>query len=237
MTDAKPNQIDEALIIVDAQPDFCPRGALAVAEGDEVIAPINQLARTFPFVIATRDWHPPDHRSFNTEGGPWPVHCVRDTPGAELHPPLDREQVIDNGQAPALEGYPAFEATPLEALLRSRGIERLHLTGLALDARRLGFSAVVHRSATRAADVHAGDGDRAIAELRAGASRSLPDGSREPRHRLRWVPEVRAGSVDSYRWPSHARVGACRCAEGSLAPGDAEALSSPSIRPVGRPMR
>ncbi len=178
MSETERAGIDGALIVVDLQNDFCPGGALAVVEGDEVIAPVNELARSSPFVVATRDWHPPDHRSFTTEGGPWPVHCVRDTLGAQLHPQLHREQidvVIDKGQAADLEGYSAFEATPLEELLRSRGISRVHLAGLALDycvkhtaldARRLGFSTVVHRGATRAVNIEAGDDERAFAELR-----------------------------------------------------------------------
>jgi nicotinamidase/pyrazinamidase len=186
MSDFERARIHEALIVVDVQNDFCPGGALAVAGGDDVIAPTNELARRSPFVVATRDWHPPNHRSFTTEGGPWPVHCVRDTLGAQLHPLLDRGQidvVIDKGQAVELEGYSAFEATSLEALLRSRGIERVHLTGLALDycvkhtaldARRLGFSTVVHCDATRAVNAQTGDDERAVAALRDGGVEVLP---------------------------------------------------------------
>jgi nicotinamidase/pyrazinamidase len=169
----------EALIAVDVQNDFCSGGALAVAGGEEVIEPIDSLARDVDFVVATRDWHPPDHHSFATEGGPWPVHCVQGTAGAGLRPELDRtriDAVVDAGQRRDLEGYSGFEQTALEQLLRERGVGRVHVAGLALDycvkhtaldARRLGFEVVVHRDATRAVNVRPGDDERAIAELRA----------------------------------------------------------------------
>jgi nicotinamidase/pyrazinamidase len=169
----------EALIVVDVQNDFCPGGALAVADGDQVVEPIKRLAAQAGYVLATRDWHPPDHGSFAAQGGPWPVHCVRDTPGAAMHPGLADvalDGIIDKGTAPDREGYSAFEDTELERLLRNRGVRRVDVAGLALDycvkataldARRAGFDVVVHRGATRAVEVAAGDGDRAVAELRA----------------------------------------------------------------------
>ena len=168
-----------ALIVVDVQNDFCPGGALAVGEGDAVVEPINRLASEAPFVVATRDWHPPDHGSFAAEGGPWPVHCVRDTPGAQLHPGIDVTQVdaiVDKGQSRDAEGYSAFEGTELERLLRDRGVDTVDVAGLALDycvkataldARRAGFNVVVHRGATRAVELIEGDGARAVEELRA----------------------------------------------------------------------
>ena len=171
----------QALIVVDVQNDFCPGGALAVGGGDDVVEPINRLASEAPFVVATRDWHPPDHVSFAAEGGPWPVHCVRDTPGASLHPGIDVgriDVIVDKGQARKAEGYSAFEGTELERLLRERGVDTVDVAGLALDycvkataldARRAGFDLVVHRNATRAVEVHDGDGARAVEELRAAA--------------------------------------------------------------------
>src|SRR5438067_10161801 len=90
----------EALIIVDVQNDFCPGGALAVQEGDAVIAPLNRMASDHEVVVATRDWHPSDHHSFSEQGGAWPVHCVQGSGGAELHADLDRERihhVVDAG--------------------------------------------------------------------------------------------------------------------------------------------
>jgi nicotinamidase/pyrazinamidase len=169
----------EALIAVDVQNDFCPGGALAVAEGDQVVEPVNELAEQMGFVVATRDWHPPDHSSFRAQGGPWPVHCVQDTPGAQLHPGIRRDRidvVLDKGQTRDLEGYSGFERTDLERLLRERGVNTVHVAGLALDvcvrataleARRAGFDVVLHRDATRAVNVEPGDGERAIEELRA----------------------------------------------------------------------
>jgi nicotinamidase/pyrazinamidase len=169
----------QALIVVDVQNDFCPGGALAVPDGDAVIEPINRMARDASFVVATRDWHPPDHLSFAEQGGPWPVHCVSGTPGAELHSRIDRSQIdaiVDKGRARELEGYSGFEQTGLEELLRDHGVDTVDVAGLALDycvketalaAKRAGFDVVVHRDATRAVEVHPGDGERAVEELRA----------------------------------------------------------------------
>lgn len=173
----------DALIVVDVQNDFCAGGALAVPDGDAVVEPINRLAREARFVVATRDWHPTNHNSFREYGGPWPVHCVQGSQGAELHPQLDREQidaVVDAGQAPDLPGYSGFEGTELERLLREHSADEVHVAGLALDycvkataldARRLGFDVVVHRDATRAIDAAPGDADRAVEELRAAEVR------------------------------------------------------------------
>jgi nicotinamidase/pyrazinamidase len=167
----------DALIIVDCQNDFCPGGALAVPDGDAVIEPINRLAREAPFVIATRDWHPPDHGSFVDRGGRWPAHCVQESEGAQLHAGIDRERIdaiINKGQRPDTEGYSGFEGTELERLLRERGARDVHLAGLALDycvkataldARNAGFDVVVHREATRAVEATPGDAERAVAEL------------------------------------------------------------------------
>ena len=168
-----------ALIVVDVQNDFCPGGALAVPDGDAVVQAVNRMASDAAFVVATRDWHPPDHGSFAAQGGPWPVHCVRDTPGAELHPGIDASQIdaiVDKGQVSAREGYSGFEGTELERLLREHGVDAVDVAGLALDycvkataldARRAGMDVTVHRGATRAVEVSPGDGERAVAELRA----------------------------------------------------------------------
>jgi nicotinamidase/pyrazinamidase len=168
----------DGLIVVDVQNDFCSGGALAVPDGDAVIEPINRLMQEIPFVVATRDWHPPDHASFAAQGGPWPVHCVRETGGAELHPKLDTSQidaVLDAGQGHDDEGYSGFEKTQLERLLRESGVDTVHVTGLALDycvrataldARRAGFDVVLHRDATRAINAQEGDEERTLEELR-----------------------------------------------------------------------
>ncbi len=130
-------------------------------------------------MVATRDWHPPDHGSFAEQGGPWPVHCVSGTPGAELHRGIDRDlvdAVVDKGQAVDREGYSGFEGTELSRLLRDHGVDAVDVAGLALDycvkataldARRAGFEVTVHRGATRPVEVDAGDAERAVEELRA----------------------------------------------------------------------
>jgi nicotinamidase/pyrazinamidase len=128
----------EALLIIDVQNDFLAGGALAVPDGDEVIDAINALAADprFAAVIATRDWHPADHRSFAEQGGPWPAHCVQGTPGAELTDRLNRQAidaVIDTGTEPADEGYSGFENPELRELLRLEGIDAVTIVGLATD--------------------------------------------------------------------------------------------------------
>jgi nicotinamidase/pyrazinamidase len=169
----------DALLIIDFQNDFTPGGALAVAGGDEIAAPLDRLLDRFDLVIATRDWHPPDHSSFS---GVWPVHCVQGTPGAELHPSLDRAKVdvvVDKGQDAASEGYSAFQDTGLAELLRSRGVDRLYVAGLAtdycvkhtvLDALREHFDVVVIEDAIRGVDAKSGDSERAVEEMKAGGA-------------------------------------------------------------------
>jgi nicotinamidase/pyrazinamidase len=168
----------EALVIVDVQNDFTAGGALAVPDGDAVIAPLNRLAPHYDTVFATRDWHPPDHHSFDTEGGPWPVHCVQGTDGAELHPDIDQSQidaVVDKGDRRGVEGYSAFDGTDFERDLRERGIDSLTIGGLAadvcvrataLEARAKGFDVTLVEDATRGVDVEPGDTDRALEEMR-----------------------------------------------------------------------
>jgi nicotinamidase/pyrazinamidase len=175
-----------ALVIVDFQNDFTPPdGALAVPDGDAIAGRLNELARSgdFDLVVATRDWHPPDHGSFAERGGPWPVHCVADTPGAQLHPELDAtvvDVIVDKGQDPGTEGYSGFQGTRLEDLLGERGIDQVTVVGLAtdycvkntaLDALRAGFQVTVDATAVRGVDVEPGDSERALDELReAGAT-------------------------------------------------------------------
>jgi nicotinamidase/pyrazinamidase len=167
-----------ALLIVDVQRDFCPGGALPVPDGDAVVAAANELMEDRDLVVVTRDWHPADHASFESFGGPWPSHCVQGTPGAELHPQLMRPPiglVIDKGRLRTAQGYSAFEDTGLDVLLRERAVTGVDVVGLALehcvratalDARRAGFEVALHRAATRPLDGAAGEG--ALAEL-AGA--------------------------------------------------------------------
>jgi nicotinamidase/pyrazinamidase len=172
--------VAEALIIVDFQNDFTPGGALAVPDGDVIAERVNELAASgrFDLVLATRDWHPPDHGSFEEQGGPWPVHCVQDSEGAQLHPKLDQSKVdvvIDKGQDPGTEGYSGFEGTELAKLLRDRDIDRVTVVGLAtdycvkntaLDALREGLEVTLDSDAVRGVDVNDGDSERALEEVR-----------------------------------------------------------------------
>ncbi len=152
----------DALIIVDVQNDFCPGGALAVADGDAVVPILNRLAAHFGTVVATQDWHPAAHSSFVAQGGPWPPHCIADTPGAEFHPDLDLgalDLVVRKAMLTAQDAYSGFDGTDLAAQLRARGVRRVFVGGLALDycvdatardARAAGFATAVIGDATRA---------------------------------------------------------------------------------------
>jgi nicotinamidase/pyrazinamidase len=174
--------VARALIIVDVQRDFLPGGALAVPDGDEVIAPIGALVAGggFDVVLATRDWHPPDHVSFKSRGGPWPAHCVQGTDGAELDArlPLDRvDVVIDKGTTDDGMGYSAFESDALGTLVRTERIVAATIVGLATDycvlhtardAVREGLIVTVDRSAVRGID--ADGSQRALDELAAAGA-------------------------------------------------------------------
>jgi nicotinamidase/pyrazinamidase len=171
----------EALIIVDFQNDFTPGGALAVPGGDEIAGRVQELLDSgrFDVVVATRDWHPPDHHSFVEQGGPWPPHCVQGTPGAELYPAVPRDRVdviVDVGRESGDEGYSGFEGNDLAEVLRSRGIDRVTVVGLAtdycvrataLDALHAGFDVTVDSAGVRGIDVQPGDAQRALDDVRA----------------------------------------------------------------------
>jgi nicotinamidase/pyrazinamidase len=174
-----------ALIVVDYQNDFTPPGgALAVPEGDQIAGRINELAHSadYDLVVATRDWHPPDHGSFLEQGGTWPVHCVQATEGARLNPALDADAldvVVDKGQARDSDGYSGFDGTRLAELLRERGVDRVTVVGLAtdycvkstaLEALQEGFTVIVDSSAVRGVEVQPGDSERALAEMRAAGA-------------------------------------------------------------------
>lgn len=148
----------EALVVIDVQNDFCPGGALAVADGDAILPAVNQLIARFDHVALTQDWHPAGHSSFASshpgkapfesvtmpygEQTLWPDHCIQGTPGAEFHPGLvwtKAELVIRKGYRSAIDSYSAFfendHTTPtgLAGYLRERGIEAVTLCGLATD--------------------------------------------------------------------------------------------------------
>jgi len=157
---------NEAILVIDVQNDFCPGGALAVTEGDRIVAPINAMVSEFPVRVLTQDWHPADHSSFASqhEGaapysttqmsyGPqvlWPDHCVIGSKGARFHSGLDTrgaDMIIRKGFRREIDSYSAFfendHTTPtgLEGYLKNRGVEAVTLVGLALDY-CVNFSAV-----------------------------------------------------------------------------------------------
>ncbi|MGJ4883891.1 MULTISPECIES: bifunctional nicotinamidase/pyrazinamidase [unclassified Bradyrhizobium] len=178
---------EDLLLIIDVQNDFCPGGALAVADGDAVVPAINRLSGMFDHVVLTQDWHPAGHSSFASSHpgkapfesvtmpyGPqtlWPDHCIQGTPGAAFHAELatDKAQlIIRKGFRAAIDSYSAFfendKTTPtgLAGYLRERGLKRVFLVGLAtdfcvhysaVDARRLGFAAIVIDNACRGIDL------------------------------------------------------------------------------------
>ena len=200
-----------ALLLVDLQYDFCPGGALAVPQGDETVAVANRLAPHFSTVVTTQDWHPADHGSFAAShpgkhpgemidlAGQlqvlWPVHCVQNTRGAELHDALDRQRVTEvfrKGTDRSFDSYSAFfdngkrKATGLAEWLRERWITRLYVMGLAtdycvkhtvLDARSLGFDVWVIEDGCRAVELKPGDGERALAEMRGAGAAIVESGA------------------------------------------------------------
>lgn len=178
-----------ALIIVDVQNDFCPGGALAVAEGNKVVSVLNEYARVFAKaggkVYATRDWHPADHLSFTKQGGIWPVHCVKDTSGAAFHSDLRLPQattIISKAQKQDQEAYSGFGGTDLAQQLRRQGVERLYVGGLAtdycvkstvLDALKEGFETYFLADGSKGVEVNAGDVAAAEAEMASAGAKSL----------------------------------------------------------------
>ncbi len=177
--------MSEALVIVDVQNDFTPGGALAVPDGDAIAPRLHELLDSgrFDLVVATRDWHPPDHGSFVEQGGPWPPHCVQGTEGAELHPMVPRDRVdvvVDAGRERDLPGYSAFEGTDLDRILREHEVDRITVVGLAtdycvratsLDALAAGFAVEVDRAGVRGIDARPGDAERALEEVSAAGGR------------------------------------------------------------------
>lgn len=153
----KGDRMTQALLVIDIQNDFCPNGALAVADGDAVVPYANQLMPRFDHVIATQDWHPSGHSSFASshDAAPfsvtqmpygdqvlWPDHCVQGSTGAAFHPELDLDPVrmiVRKGINPAIDSYSAFfendheTTTGLHGYLQSLGVSDVTLVGLATD--------------------------------------------------------------------------------------------------------
>jgi nicotinamidase/pyrazinamidase len=184
-----------SLIVADVQNDFAdPKGSLHVPDGERIVPVVNEeidrAVRAGSLVVTTQDWHPESTPHFQKDGGIWPVHCVQATWGAELHPDLAvAGPSVRKGQG-GEDGYSAFTVrdpitgvttpTPLEPMLRQRGIEELAVCGLAtdycvletvLDARRLGFPTTVLSAGIRAVDLQPGDGNRAIERMRESGAR------------------------------------------------------------------
>ena len=184
-----------ALLVVDVQNDFAdPNGSIYVEGGEQLVPLLNReidrAARAGACIVYTQDWHPTWTPHFRIHGGKWPVHCVRDTWGAELHPEL---KVVGDRirKATGLEdGYSGFSVehlpsgerrgTGLDDLLRSRAIERIVIVGLAtdycvketaLDGLRLGYDTTVVREAVGAVELQPGDGTRALAAVREAGAR------------------------------------------------------------------
>lgn len=180
-----------ALIVVDLQNDFAdPAGSLSVGGGEEVVGRVNdQVQRAVAAgapVLYTQDWHPASTPHFAKDGGIWPVHCVADTWGAQLHPDLIIAGASIRKGSNGEDGYSGFTVrdpttgeerpTELEPMLRERGVTEVVVCGLAtdycvrataLDATRLGFRATLLTDAVAAVDLAPGDGERALAEMSA----------------------------------------------------------------------
>ncbi|WP_405226473.1 nicotinamidase [Lentisalinibacter sediminis] len=176
----KPHKGD-ALILVDVQNDFLPGGALGVPEGDEVIPVLNKYSELFENlglpIVATRDWHPEDHCSFEAQGGPWPPHCVAGTKGAAFATDLDLHgdtKVISKAETPDEEAYSGFQGTGLNQWLKERGVKRVFVGGLATDycVRETvrdglvnGYEVVLLEDAVRAVNVEPDDGEKAVTAM------------------------------------------------------------------------
>ena len=174
-------RVGDALLVTDVQNDFLPGGSLAVAGGDRVIAPLNGWIARFRAaglpIVATRDWHPPDHCSFASQGGVWPPHCIAGTPGAAFPAALalpGDALVISKAAGSEADAYSGFAGTRLHLELRAMGVRRLFVGGLTtdycvlntvLDARRLGYEVLMLADSTRAVNVQPGDGERALAAM------------------------------------------------------------------------
>ncbi len=198
-----------ALLLIDIQNDFLPGGALAVPEGDRVIEIANVAIESAEYVVATQDWHPPDHGSFASQHEgieigdvfelnglrqvAWPDHCVQGSPGAEFAASLriaGIDHVTRKGTDPLIDSYSGFfdnghrQSTGLHDHLMSTGVDELTVMGLAtdycvkftvFDAIQLGYSTRVVLAGCRGVNLHDGDVDAAIEEMRAGGAVILED--------------------------------------------------------------
>ncbi len=180
-----------ALLIVDVQNDFCPGGALPVAGGDRIVPNLNRYSELFAGkglpIFFSRDWHPPETSHFITSGGIWPAHCVMGSKGAEFHPALhvpDSAIIISKGMDPARDDYSALvgideAGRPLPTLLKSLGVARIFIGGLATDycvkestqdALRQGYEVTILEDAVMGVNLKLGDVEAAMAEMKAAGA-------------------------------------------------------------------
>ena len=178
----------DGLLLVDPQVDFCPGGSLPVAGGDLVMPVLSAWAAAAEQagvpIFVSRDWHPTKTTHFKDYGGVWPPHCVMGTHGAEFHPDLHVPRtatIVSKGMGEAEDAYSAFQARDdtgraLADLLGAQGVARLYVGGLAtdycvkssaLDALAVGYTVTLVPDGMRPVNVQPGDGDRALAEMRA----------------------------------------------------------------------
>jgi nicotinamidase/pyrazinamidase len=175
-----------ALIVVDVQRDFCEGGALAAADTLSLLNPLEKFIeaarRANAVIVYTKDWHPGDHRSFRTQGGPWPVHCVAGSTGVELMPPLQAQEdeiVVHKGIQAEGPGYSGFELTGLENRLKELDVKRVGVSGIAteycvrataLDALQHGLQVTVLTDLIRAVQPH--ETPKVLHELKKAGART-----------------------------------------------------------------
>ena len=179
-------KLKKALLIVDVQNDFCPKGKLAVPEGDKVVGVLNKYIKIFSSkalpIFSSRDWHPKKTKHFKDFGGLWPRHCIKNTKGAQFHPKLRLPKeviIISKGTTPQKDSYSVFQGRDLNGqeflnLLTSLGINELYVGGLAtdycvkftvLDALKFGFKVKLLVDAIKGVDLKENDSENAIKEM------------------------------------------------------------------------
>jgi nicotinamidase/pyrazinamidase len=175
-----------ALIVVDVQKDFCEGGALSAADTLSLLEPLSQqiqeARRKGAVIVYTRDWHPQNHSSFQSHGGPWPVHSVADTSGAQLMPPLQLQKqdiIINKGVSVEGAGYSGFEDTGLAKRLKQERVDKVAVAGIAteycvrataLDALQAGFDVAILADLIRA--VRPEETSKILQELQAAGAKS-----------------------------------------------------------------
>lgn len=187
-------KLKKALLVVDAQNDFCPGGALAVPQGNKIIPNINKYIKIFSKnklpIFVTRDWHPKKTAHFKKFGGVWPVHCIQNTEGAKFHPKLKLPKgaiLLFKGMDPEKDSYSAFQAEDirgmvLPTLLNILGTKEIYIGGLAtdycvkfssLDALKNGFKVGLLMDAIKGVDLNPGDSQRAIKEMMKNGAKKI----------------------------------------------------------------